>query len=286
MSTIHQVAVFGGRGMLGTDLIKILMSRGLVPTTYDLPELDIRNARHLEMALREADAVVNCAAYTNVDGAETEAEAAYSVNAYALETLGKLAANMKVPVLHISTDFVFDGKGDRPYREDDPVGPLGIYGASKLKGEQLLAQSGCRYCTIRVQWTYGASGNNFIKKILQKTRNRQPLKVVNDQIGAPTSTQDVSLVLAELLLRAEGLPHGLFHFAAAGYASRYEVARFVMEKSGLDVEIIPCRSQEFVSVARRPLNSRFDCSKIAQFLKEPIKPWQVSLEQYIQKVSQ
>jgi len=286
MSSIHQVAVFGGRGMLGTDLIKILMSRGLVPTTYDLPELDIRNARHLEMALREADAVVNCAAYTNVDGAEAEAEAAYSVNAYAVETLGKLAANMKVPVLHISTDFVFDGKGDRPYREDDPVCPLGIYGASKLKGEQLLAQSGCRYCTIRVQWTYGASGNNFIKKILEKARNRQPLKVVDDQIGAPTSTQDVSLVLAELLLQADGLPQGLFHFAAAGYASRYEVARFVIEKSGLDVEIIPCRSQEFVSVARRPLNSRFDCSKIAQLLKEPIKPWQFSLEHYIEQVSQ
>jgi dTDP-4-dehydrorhamnose reductase len=285
MGTVKQVAVFGGRGMLGTDLFEILMGRGLVPTTYDLPELDIRNPRHLEMALQEADAAVNCAAYTNVDGAESNAETAYSVNADAVGTLGRLAAGKNVPVLHISTDFVFDGTGDRPYTEDDPVGPLGVYGASKLKGEQLLAESGCRYCTVRVQWTYGEFGNNFIKKILERGRNGQLLKVVDDQIGAPTSTREVALALTDLLLRPEGLPQGLFHFAAAGYASRFEVARFVVEKQGLDVEVTPCKSSEFIAPARRPLNSRFDCRKIAEFLTEPIKPWQLPLEHYLERVS-
>jgi dTDP-4-dehydrorhamnose reductase len=282
MGTVKQVAVFGGRGMLGTDLFEILMGRGLVPTTYDLPELDLRNAGHLEMALLEADAVVNCAAYTNVDGAESNAETAYSVNADAVGTLGRLAAGRNVPVLHISTDFVFDGKGDRPYKEDDPVGPLGVYGASKLKGEQLLAESGCHYCTVRVQWTYGTSGNNFIKKILERGRNGRPLKVVDDQIGAPTSTREVALALTDLLLRPEGMPQGLFHFAAAGYASRFEVARFVIENKGLDVEVTPCKSNEFATPARRPLNSRFDCRKISEFLAEPIKPWQVPLEYYLE----
>ena len=166
MGTVKQVAVFGGRGMLGTDLIDTLMSRGLVPTTYDLPELDIRNARHLEMALQEADAAVNCAAYTNVDGAESDPDTAFSVNADAVGTLGRLATAKDVPVLHISTDFVFNGKGNDPYKENDPVGPLSVYGASKLKGEQLLAQSGCLYCIVRIQWTYGKAGNNFIMKIL------------------------------------------------------------------------------------------------------------------------
>jgi dTDP-4-dehydrorhamnose reductase len=285
MGTVKQVAVFGGRGMLGTDLIEILMRRGLVPTTYDLPELDLRNARHLEMALQEADAAVNCAAYTDVDGAESNVEAAYSVNADAVGALGRLAANRNVPVLHISTDFVFDGKGQRPYKEDDPVGPLGVYGASKLKGEQLLAQSGCRYCIVRVQWTYGRAGNNFIKKILEQGRNGRPLRVVDDQIGAPTSTREAALALTELLVRPGGMPQGLFHFAAAGYASRFEAARFVVEKKELGVEVIPCKSREFTAPARRPLNSRFDCRKISPFLKEPIKPWQVPLQHYLESVS-
>jgi dTDP-4-dehydrorhamnose reductase len=285
MGAINQVAVFGGKGMLGTDLNKILMSRGLVPTIYDLPDLDVRNSRHIEMALEEADAVVNCAAYTNVDGAESDAETAYRVNADAVGNLGRLAAVRNVPVLHISTDFVFDGEGDRPYRETDPVGPLGVYGASKLKGERLLEQSGCRWCTVRVQWTYGAAGNNFIKKILERARSGQPLKVVDDQVGSPTSTREVALTLTELLLRPEGMPQGLFHFAAAGYASRFEVARFIVKKKGLGVDVIPCKSNEFITPARRPLNSRFDCSKIAGFLAEPIKPWQVPLGHYLERIS-
>jgi len=255
-----------------------------VPTTYDLPELDLRNNRHLKMALQEADAVVNCAAYTNVDGAESDAAAAFSINADAVATLGRLAAGRKVPVLHISTDFVFDGKGERPYNEEDPVGPLGVYGASKLKGEQLLAESGCRFCIVRVQWTYGAAGNNFIRKILERGQSGQALKVVDDQIGAPTSTQEAALALTELLLRPKGMPQVLFHFAAGGYASRFEVARFVIGKKGLGADVIPCKSQEFATPARRPLNSRFDCRKIAEFLAEPIKPWQVPLEHYLEHV--
>ncbi|MEJ2111460.1 MAG: dTDP-4-dehydrorhamnose reductase [Acidobacteriota bacterium] len=283
MGGIYQVAVLGGKGMLGTDLNEVLMSRGLVPTIYDLPNLDIQNKKQLAMVLDEADAVVNCAAYTNVDGAESNVEAAYRVNAEAVGNLGELAAARNVPVLHISTDFVFDGEGDRPYTEEDAVGPLGVYGASKLKGEQLLAESGCRYCTVRVEWTYGRAGNNFIAKILERARNEQPIKVVDDQIGAPTSTRQVALALAELLQHPDGMAEGLFHFAAAGYTSRFEVARFVIEKTGLDAQLIPCKTSDFPSPARRPLNSRFDCRKISRFLAEPIQPWQVPLERYLEK---
>jgi dTDP-4-dehydrorhamnose reductase len=285
MGSIHQVAVFGGKGMLGTDLNQVLMRRGLVPTIYDLPDLDILDARQLEMALQEADAVVNCAAYTNVDGAESNVETAYSVNADAVGTLGRLAAKRNVPVLHISTDFVFDGSSDRPYKEDDPVGPLSVYGASKLKGENLLTESGCRYCIVRVQWTYGKAGNNFIKKILERSRNSGAIKVVDDQTGSPTSTREVAEALTELLLHPGGMPEGLFHFAAEGYANRFEVARFVIDTMELNTELLPCKSDEFVTPARRPLNSRFDCRKISRLLAEPIKPWQVPLENYLEHVS-
>jgi len=286
MGSIYQVAVLGGKGMLGTDLNQVLMSRGLVPTIYDLPKLDILNNRQLAMALDEADAVVNCAAYTDVDGAESNTETAYRVNAEAVGNLGRLAAERDLPVLHVSTDFVFDGDGDSPYAEEDAVGPLGVYGASKLKGEQLLAESGCRYCTVRVEWTYGKNGKNFIAKILERARSGQEIKVVDDQVGSPTGTREVALVLTELLQRPGGLPLGLFHFAAAGYASRFEVARFVIEKSGLDGQVVPCKSSEFASPARRPLNSRFDCRKISRFLAEPIQPWQIPLERYLESEKQ
>jgi len=284
MGPIQQVAVLGGKGMLGTDLHQVLMGHGLVPTIYDVPKHDIRNTRQLEIALQEADAVVNCAAYTNVDGAESNVETAYSINADAVGTLGRLAVNKNIPVLHISTDFVFDGKGDHSYKEDDPVGPLSVYGASKLKGEQLLMQSGCHYCIVRVQWTYGAAGNNFIKKILERGQSGQSFKVVDDQIGAPTSTREVALALTDLLKRPEGLPQGLFHFAAADYASRFEVARFIFDTMEMDVSVTPCKSHEFQAPAHRPLNSRFNCHKISEFLTEPIKPWQVPLAHYLEQI--
>ena len=163
-------------------------------------------------------------------------------------------------------------------------GPLGVYGASKLKGEQRLQASGCQSCIVRVQWTYGPAGNNFIKKILERAASGQSLKVVDDQVGAPTSTLEVSQALAELLLRPEGLPQGLFHFAAAGYVSRFEVAQYLVDKKGLDVQVSPCKSHEFVCPAERPLNSRFNCEKISALLADPIKPWQIPLDEYLESL--
>lgn len=283
MNRPNRIAVLGGKGMLGTDLVATLTTGGWVPTDYDLPEFDLSDPRHVQHALDQADVVINCAAYTNVDGAEADPETAYRVNAEAVGQLGRLAAPRGIPVVHISTDFVFDGRSHRPYREDDPVGPLGVYGASKLKGEQLLAQSGCACCMVRVQWTYGAAGNNFIEKILTRARSGGPLKVVDDQIGAPTSTLEVSRTLADLLALPSGLPEGLFHFAAAGYVSRYDVARFVLDRMKLKVELSACQSSDFVSPAQRPLSSRFDCSKIAGLLTQPIQPWQIPLEHYLEQ---
>ncbi len=283
MSRQDKIAVLGGKGMLGTDLVATLTAGGWSPTIYDLPEFDLADPQHIQHALDQADTVVNCAAYTNVDGAESDPETAYRVNAESVGLLGRLAAQRGIPVLHISTDFVFDGGGNQPYGEDDPVGPLGVYGASKLKGEQLLAQSGCSFCIVRVQWTYGAAGINFIEKILNRARGGGPLQVVDDQIGAPTSTVEVAKALVELLMHPAGLPQGLFHFAAAGYVSRYEVARFVLDRKGLKVDLTPCKSCDFVCPAQRPLNSRFDCRRITGILTRPIQPWQIPLEHYLEQ---
>ena len=277
----NSIAIFGGRGMLGTDLASICEQRGFSAAVFDLPEFDIANPQQLQDAVNGAPIIVNCAAYTNVDGAEDDAELAYRVNAETVGRLGAIARQAEKWVLHISTDFVFDGKSDRPYVETDPAHPINTYGESKLAGEQLLAQSGCAHCIVRVEWTYGSAGNNFVTKLIRRAKEGKALKVVDDQIGSPTATTEVAAVICELLAKR---PEGLFHFASSGYVSRYEMARFIFDKLSMDVDLLPCKTSDYASPAARPLNSRFDCSKISALLDEPIENWQVSLERFLRKL--
>ncbi len=275
-----RIAILGGRGMLGTDLAKICRRQGFNVEVFDLPEFDITNSPRLKEAVDTAKTIINCAAYTDVNGAESEAELAYQVNAEAVGRLGAFVKEADAWLLHISTDFVFDGKLDRPYLETDTPNPINEYGKTKLAGEQLLAQSGCRHCIIRIEWTYGSAGNNFISKIIQRAKTDKELKVVDDQIGSPTATTEVAKVICELL-RIK--PTDLFHFASAGYVSRYEMAKFIFDNLSIDVMLLPCKTSDYVSAAVRPLNSRFDCSKIQAILDEPIKPWQTPLEKFLPK---
>ncbi len=276
-----RIAILGGEGMLGTDLAKICRQQGFDVKVFDLPEFDIRNSQQLKQAVDAAETVVNCAAYTNVDGAESETDLAYRVNAEAVGRVGAIAKELNKWILHISTDFVFDGRLDRPYVETDFANPINTYGKSKLAGEQLLSQSGCRHCIIRVEWTYGSAGNNFVTKIIQRAKANKTLKVVDDQVGSPTATTEVAKVIAKLVSKR---PDGIFHFAGAGYVSRYEMAKFIFDKLAIDVNLLPCKTSEFQSPAERPLNSRFDCSKINALLDEPIKRWQGPLENFLRKL--
>jgi dTDP-4-dehydrorhamnose reductase len=276
-----RIVILGGRGMLGTDLTKICGQQGFNVEVFDLPEFDITNSQQLKEALSNTKTIVNCAAYTNVDGAESEAELAYQVNAEAAGRLGAFARDADKWVLHISTDFIFDGRSDRPYVETDLPNPINEYGKTKLAGEQLLIQSGCRHCIIRIQWTYGSAGNNFISKLIQRAETDKELKVVDDQIGSPTATTEVAKVICELLRKK---PTGLFHFASAGYVSRYEMAKFIFDKLSMDVTLSSCKTSDWKTGADRPLNSRFDCSKIQALLDEPIEYWQVPLERFLRQL--
>jgi len=276
-----RIAILGGRGMLGSDLTSACRQKGFDPIVFDLPEFDITDADDVRQAISNADAIVNCAAYTNVNGAESETELAYRINADAVGRLGTIARDADKWLLHISTDFVFDGRSDRPYVETDPAHPVNTYGRSKLAGEQLLAESGCRYCIMRLEWTYGAAGNNFVTKFLQRAEAGTPLRVVDDQIGSPTATTEVSNAICELLHER---PEGLFHFASAGYVSRYDMARFIVDTLSMGLDVLPCKTRDFPSPAARPLNSRFNCSKIQALLKEPVKRWQVPLERFLRQL--
>ena len=276
-----RIAILGGRGMLGTDLAKICRQQGFNVEVFDLPEFDITNSQQLKEALSTTKTIVNCASYTDVDGAENEAEKAYQVNAEAVGRLGAFVKEADAWLLHISTDFVFDGKLERPYLETDTPNPINEYGKTKLAGEQLLAQTGCRHCIMRIEWTYGLAKDNFVTKIIQKSKTDKKLKVVDDQISSPTATTEVAKVICELLRKK---PIGFFHFASAGYVSRYEMAKFIFDNLSIDVTLLPCKTSDYVSAAVRPLNSRFDCSKIEALLDEPIEPWQVPLERFLRQL--
>ncbi len=272
------VALLGGRGMLGTEVAAACTRRGYEVRVYDLPQFDVMNPDHLQRAVQAADVIINCAAYTNVDGAESQSPLAHRVNGEAVGRLGELAREEGKWVLHVSTDFIFDGRLDRPYLEADRPHPINEYGKSKLAGEVLLQQSGCSHCLVRLEWTFGRHGRNFITKLLERARTTKVLNVVSDQVGSPTATTEVAQVFCDLL---EQRVEGLFHFASAGYVSRYEVAAFVFDHLGLEVELQPCRTSDYPSPAARPLNSRLDCHKIEPLLHAPIVPWQRPLEHFL-----
>ena len=286
-----KVIILGGKGMLGTEVAAECKRRGMDFEVFDLPEFDITNTHQLLSVIHPAHTIVNCAAYTNVEKAETETELAFRVNAEAVGLLATSARKSGAWVLHISTDFVFDGASDKLYTEKDIPHPINAYGRTKLAGERLLVENHCHNCIMRVEWTYGMKGDNFIKKILQKARalvsakpveaGQKDMKVVDDQIGSPTATTEAAKAVCDLIHKK---PTGIYHFASQGYVSRFDVAKFIVEKLALDVRLTHCKTSDFPSAAARPLNSRFDCSKIRPLLSGPIKPWQVPLEEFLKQL--
>ncbi len=270
-----------GQGMLGSELADLAEAAGWEVSTYDLPEFDLTNKEQLQKLVDSADCIVNCAAYTNVDKAESEKDICIAVNATALKTLGRLVAETNKYLVHISTDFVFGDLTDAPQNEDSRTNPLNIYGKSKLRGENNLLASGCKCSIIRVQWSYGAKGNNFITKILDLARKLPELKVVNDQTGAPTWTKDMACAIMDFLANR---PQGLYHFAAKGYTTRFETAKKIVEYFNLNTKVIPCQSSEFPTPAQRPHNSKFDCGKIDKVLSFERPEWQDSLRKFLKEV--
>ncbi|MEI8245029.1 MAG: dTDP-4-dehydrorhamnose reductase [Lentisphaerota bacterium] len=275
---MKKLAIIGGNGMLGSDLRTAAAVSGWTVQIYDLPDFQITNAMQLEKALESCDCAVNCAAYTAVDKAESEPELCEAVNALAVGELGRIAAKTGKYVIHISTDFVFGDLTGSPQNETDLPNPLSVYGRTKLHGEQLLADSGCHCAIIRIEWTYGRHGSNFISKILALAAERESLQVISDQTGSPTATTDVARAILCFL---DQKPEGLYHFAADGFASRHEVAEFIVRQAQLETRVFPCPSSAFPTPAARPGNSKFDCTKIDRVLDFKRPSWQDALADFI-----
>lgn len=285
-----RVLVTGAAGMLGSQVI-LAAPEDLKTVGTDLREAPGVDAPGVDLSdLEQVDAlfvehgplagVVHCAAYTAVDRAEEERELAQRVNGDATGVLATRCAEEGIPLVVVSTDFVFDGKGRRPYREDDPVAPLGVYGATKLDGERQASQAhpdGTRI--VRTQWLYGPRGRHFPHTMLQLARERDRLKVVADQVGSPTSTLELAPALWDVLLSA---PAGVWHAACSGECSWFDLAVATFEASGVkSVTVDPCTTEEFPRPAQRPAYSVLDCSKLEALRGRPMAPWREALQTYL-----
>lgn len=270
------ILVVGANGMLGRDLMLALGEKG---RGVDLPDIDITNinsVRQVLTALAPA-VVINCAAYTNVDGCETEQATAFAVNADGVGVLADVTADLGATLVHISTDYVFNGQKGSPYLEDDPIDPMSIYGKSKAAGEE-NARRNPKHLIVRTQWLYGYHGNNFVETMIRLGTERKELSVVDDQLGSPTWTVD--LVKALLALVEAGCT-GTYHAAGSGFCSWRGFAMAIFAAEGMDVTVTPISTEQLGRPAPRPLFSVLDCGKIARDAGVTMPQWNVSLNNYL-----
>ncbi len=281
-----RILITGAGGMLGREIARaaVRMAGGVDwrVAAFTEEDLDVTDPEAVRSALSMASpaVVINCAAYTNVDGAETEEEAARRVNAEAPGWLARACLQAGATLVHFSTDYVFEGTSTRPYREDDPTGPLGAYGRTKLAGEEAIRASGAPYLILRTQWLYGRGGKNFVDTILARAEAGETLRVVSDQRGAPTYARD--LATAALAAVTKRLC-GIYHAANAGACTWYDVARAALRFAGHDPDRVkPVLTTAFPRPAHRPTYGVLDTSHLAQ-AGIALRPWEEALEAYIRK---
>jgi dTDP-4-dehydrorhamnose reductase len=285
-----KILLFGANGQVGWELRRSLAPLGELVALGSAGEPGLAGNFLEPDALAETvervrpGLIVNAAAYTAVDKAESEPQQALAVNALAPEAIGRAARRIGAPVVHYSTDYVFDGSGSRPWREDDATGPLGVYGRTKLEGEQRLAAAQPVHLVLRTSWVYAARGGNFARTMLRLARERDRLTVVDDQFGAPTGAEllaDVTAHAARTLLRDPSLA-GTYHVAAAGETSWHAYARFVVAKAqqlgavvkAQPADIAPVPTSAFPTPARRPHNSRLDTERFRTAFGLVLPPWE------------
>ena len=287
-----RVLVFGCRGMLGKELLELLGREDFAVTGIDRKTLNLEEQDMIAPVIREnsPDVIVNCAAYTNVDLAEEERELALKVNRDAPGIMATVCQEMSIPLIHVSTDYVFDGNSAAPYRETDETSPINFYGYSKLQGELAVKSVLRQHLIVRTSWLYGRYGKNFVKTILKLSREKDRIEVVSDQYGSPTWARDLAGSLVKILkavrLDRERIKWGIYHYAGRGETSWYGFACKIIEYAGEYEKfrisgIKPIESSAYKTAAARPKRSVLNCDKIFSCFGIEARLWEFSLEEMI-----
>lgn len=283
-----KVLIAGAGGQLGVDLVAALGEAGHQVAAFDRGALDLADGERVQavLASERPDWVANCAAYTNVDGAESDAAAAFAVNRDGAGTLAQAAAANGARLVHVSTDYVFDGENSRPWQETDPARPLGVYGQSKWAGEEAVRAVMPGAVVLRTAWVYGAHGKNFVKTILRLAAERDALGVIDDQVGCPTWTRDIAAAIG-VLIGADA--EGTYHYTNEGVASWYDLATAIVEEGRsvgfeLRARVRPIPTEDYPLPARRPAYSVLSKRKIRPLLDAPIPHWRTSLRAMLKEL--
>ena len=278
-----RVFVTGVKGQLGYDVMNELEKQGLEGIGVDIDEMDITDADQVNKVIKEAapDAVIHCAAYTAVDAAEDNEEICRKVNAQGTENIAKVCEELDIKMMYISTDYVFNGQGERPWEPDDEREPLNVYGQTKYEGELAIEEHVKKFFTVRNAWVFGVNGKNFIKTMLNLGKTHDHLTVVNDQTGSPTYTYDLARLLVDMIQTDK---YGRYHATNEGLCTWYEFACEIFKQAGMDVSVAPVSSDEYPAKAKRPSNSRMDKSKLTANGFQPLPTWQDALSRYLKEI--
>ena len=288
------ILVTGSKGQLGSELRYLINQKYSLGNKFfftDKDKLDITKKEDIEKFVKEnnIDLIINCAAYTAVDKAEDEKELADLINHKAVEYLADISKKNNIVLIHISTDYVFDGKNYKPYKEDDKTNPEGIYGLTKLKGEEAFINSGVRGIIIRTSWVYSTFGHNFVKTML-KLKDRKELGVVFDQVGTPTYARDLAEVILEIIdknsNKLKNYKAEIFHFSNEGVCSWYDFAKAIFELKEIDIKVNPIVTKDYPTPAKRPHYSVLNKSKIKKEFNIEIPYWKESLEKCLKDINE
>ena len=282
-----KILVTGSNGQLAQCLKDVVKHHDELDVDFrDLTGLDITNKQQLSSYFSKfkLDYCINCAAYTAVDLAEEQSDLAYAVNAEGPKKLAEICKKHQVTLIHVSTDFVFDGKKRTPYLEADAPNPLGVYGASKWRGERMIQKNMNEYFIIRTSWLYSEYGNNFMKTMLNLSDKRNQISVVSDQIGSPTYAGDLAAALTKIVL-SSSTNYGVYHYSNLGTTSRYDFAVEIFKQFGKTIEVKPIKTKDYPTAAKRPKYSVLDTTKIKNNFYCTINDWQTSLNKITLRVA-
>ena len=281
-----KVLVTGVKGQLGYDVMNELASRGIEGIGVDVEEMDITDKKACETVISDVkpDAVIHCAAYTAVDAAEDNLELCRRVNAEGTRNIAKVCKALDIKMMYISTDYVFNGGGERPWEPDDHREPLNVYGLTKYEGEISVEQNVSKYFIVRIAWVFGVNGKNFIKTMLRLGKEKGAVSVVDDQVGSPTYTYDLARLLVDMIQTDR---YGRYHATNEGLCSWYEFACEIFRQAGMDqVKVTPVDSSGFPAKAKRPQNSRMSKEKLTENGFDRLPAWQDALGRYLETLKE